>query len=227
MTKRVEKQLGYFKYSGEPVRFRLGTLLVMILAVQLLVVSAFTEINFKHLIFPLDIFSNWSFYFPDGDVNASGFVRHIQYIPQVPMLFFLLGLLDKKYSLITVALYIIAGFIGYPIFSMGGGWKYIFQYGVGYILAYIPTIWVSGTILDRNFDFKNIVKSVLFGLVIINLIGGVVLLFIATLRHESWIIIKNLLYSLTGFKFVYDLIFSVIAVYLGLFVKRFLWIILS
>lgn len=227
MTKRVEKQLGYFKYSGEPVRFRLGTLLVIILAVQLLVVSAFTEINFKHLIFPLDIFSNWSFYFPDGDVNASGFVRHIQYIPQVPMLFFLLGLLDKKYSLITVALYIIAGFIGYPIFSMGGGWKYIFQYGVGYILAYIPTIWVSGTILDRNFDFKNIVKSVLFGLVIINLIGGVVLLFIATLRHESWIIIKNLLYSLTGFKFVYDLIFSVIAVYLGLFVKRFLWIILS
>lgn len=227
MTKRVEKQLGYFKYSGEPVRFRLGTLLVIILAVQLLVVSAFTEINFKHLIFPLDIFSNWSFYFPDGDVNASGFVRHIQYIPQVPMLFFLLGLLDKKYSLITVGLYIIAGFIGYPIFSMGGGWKYIFQYGVGYILAYIPTIWVSGTILDRNFDFKNIVKSVLFGLVIINLIGGVVLLFIATLRHESWVIIKNLLYSLTGFKFVYDLIFSVIAVYLGLFVKRFLWIILS
>lgn len=227
MTKRVEKQLGYFKYSGEPVRFRLGTLLVIILAVQLLVVSAFTEINFKHLIFPLDIFSNWSFYFPDGDVNASGFVRHIQYIPQVPMLFFLLGLLDKKYSLITVGLYIIAGFIGYPIFSMGGGWKYIFQYGVGYILAYIPIIWVSGTILDRNFDFKNIVKSVLFGLVIINLIGGVVLLFIATLRHESWVIIKNLLYSLTGFKFVYDLIFSVIAVYLGLFVKRFLWIILS
>ncbi len=227
MTKRVEKQLGYFKYSGEPVRFRLGTLLVIILAVQLLVVSAFTEINFKHLIFPLDIFSNWSFYFPDGDVNANGFVRHIQYIPQVPMLFFLLGLLDKKYSLITVGLYIIAGFIGYPIFSMGGGWKYIFQYGVGYILAYIPTIWVSGTILDRNFSFKNVVKSVLLGLVIINLIGGVVLLFIATLRHESWAIIKNLLYSLTGFKFVYDLIFSLIAVYLGLFVKRFLWIILS
>ncbi|MBR3890186.1 biotin transporter BioY, partial [bacterium] len=163
MTKRVEKQLRYFKYSGEPVRFRLGTLLVIILAVQLLVVSAFTEINFKHLIFPLDIFSNWSFYFPDGDVNANGFVRHIQYIPQVPMLFFLLGLLDKKYSLITVGLYIIAGFIGYPIFSMGGGWKYIFQYGVGYILAYIPTIWVSGTILDRNFSFKNVVKSVLLG----------------------------------------------------------------
>lgn len=227
MTKRVEKQLEYFKYSGAPVRFRLGTLLVVILAVQLLVVSAFTELNFKHLIFPLDIFSNWSFYFPDGDVNTSGFVRHIQYIPQVPMLFFLLALLDKKYSLITVALYIIAGFAGYPIFSMGGGWKYIFQYGVGYILAYIPTIWVSGTILNRNYDFKNILKSVLFGLVIINLIGGIILLFIATLRHESWFIIKNLLYSLTGFKFMYDLFFSLIAIYLGLLTKRFLWIILS
>ena len=54
MTKRIEKQLGYFKYNGEPVRFRLGTILVMVLALQFLVVSAFTEFNFKHLIFPVD-----------------------------------------------------------------------------------------------------------------------------------------------------------------------------
>ena len=227
MTKRVEKQLGYFKYEGEPVRFRLGTLLVVILALQFLIVSAFTEINFKHLIFPLDIFTNWSFYFPDGDVNTQAFVRHIKYIPQVPMVFFMLGLLDRKYSLLTVLLYIILGFCGYPIFAMGGGWKYIFQYGVGYILAYIPAVWVSGTILNRKYNFKNVIKSVVFGLVIINLIGGLALLFIASLRHESWLVIKNLLYSLTGFKFIYDLVFSVIAIYLSLIVKRVLWIILS
>lgn len=227
MTKRVEKQLNYFKYNGTPVRFRLGTIFVMVLMLQLLIVAAFTEIHFTHLIFPPDIFSNWTLYFPDGDVNGQAFIRHIKYIPQVPMIFFMLGLLDKKYSLITVLLYIILGFCGYPIFAMGGGWKYIFQYGVGYILAYIPTVIVSGKILSQNYDFKNILKSVIIGLVIINLIGGLLLLFIASLKHESWFIIKNLLYSLTGFKFIYDLIFSVIAVYLSLLVKRIFWIILS
>lgn len=29
MTKRVEEQLNYFKYNGEPVRFRLGTLVTI------------------------------------------------------------------------------------------------------------------------------------------------------------------------------------------------------
>lgn len=202
MTKRVEKQLGYFKYSGEPVRFRLGTLLVLVLAIQLLIVSAFTQLDFNFLTFS-------------------------KYIPQVPMVFFILGLLDRKYALITVLLYIILGFCGYPIFAMGGGWRYIFQYGVGYILAYVPAVWVSGTILNRNYNFKNVFKSVLFGLVIINLIGGVVLLFILSLRHENWFITKNLLYSLSSFKFFYDLIFSVIAIYLSLLAKRILWIILS
>ena len=227
MTKRVEKQLNYFKYDGTPVRFTLGTLLVMILALQFLVVSAFTELNFKHLVFPLDIFSNWSFYFPNGDVNAHAFVRHIKYIPQVPMLFFILGLLDKKFSIITVLLYVLLGFCGYPIFAMGGGWKYIFQYGVGYILAYIPAVWVSSSVLRRNYEIKNVIKSALFGLVVINLIGSLVLLFIASLRQESWLVIKNLLYSFTGFKFIYDLVFSVIAVYVALLVKRVVWIILS
>lgn len=227
MTKRVEKQLGYFKYDGKPVRFRPGTILVMVLAIQLLIVSVFTEVNFKHLIFPLDIFSNWAFYFPDGDVNYHAFVRHITYIPQIPMIFFILTLLDKKYAFITVLLYIILGFAGYPIFAMGGGWKYIFQYGVGYIVSYIPAVWISGRIMERNYDIRNVAKSVLAGLVIINLIGGIVLLFITSLEHESWLVIKNLLYSLSGFKFMYDFVFSCLAVYLALLAKRVLWIILS
>ena len=124
-------------------------------------------------------------------------------------------------------LYIILGFAGYPIFAMGGGWKYIFQYGVGYILSYIPAVFFSGTILSRNYKFYNVFKAVFAGVVIINLIGALVLLLSACLRHENWFMIKNLLYSMSVFKFIYDLIFSIIAVYLANIVKRFLWIILS
>jgi biotin transporter BioY len=136
-----------------------------------------------------------------------------------------LGLLDREFTLITVAIYILLGFIGYPIFAMGGGWHYIFQYGVGYIISYIPAVFFSGLILNRKYNIKNVFKAVLAGVIIINIIGALVLLIIACLKHESWFMIKNMLYSLSGFKFIYDIVFSIIAVYLALITKKLLWII--
>lgn len=227
MTKRIEEQLSYFKYEGEPVRFKPGTLIVIVLSVLLIVMATFTELKFKHCFIPLDLFPRWNFYFPDEGVNWSGFVKSVNYIPQVPVIFFILGILDRKYTLITILLYIVLGFAGYPIFAMGGGWKYIFQYGVGYILSYIPAVFFSGTILNRNYSLRNVFKAVLAGVIIINLIGALVLLLSACLRHENWFMVKNLLYSMSAFKFVYDIAFSILAVYLALFAKKILWIILS
>lgn len=225
--KRIEEQLRYFKYEGEPVRFRLGTIAMMALSVLLIIMATFTELKFKHWIIPMDLFSNWNFYFPDAGVNWSGFLKSVKYIPQVPIIFFILGILDRKYTLITILLYLVLGFAGYPIFAMGGGWKYIFQYGVGYLLSYIPAIFFSGTILNRNYKFPNVFKAVLAGVIIINLIGALVLLLSACLRHENWFMVKNLLYSMTFFKFFYDVVFSIIAVYLALILKQVLWIVLS
>lgn len=227
MTKRIEEQLNYFKYNGEPVQFTLGTLIFMGISVLLIIMATFTELNFKHFIIPFDLFPKWNFYFPDDGVNWAGFVKAVKYIPQVPTIFFILGILDRKYTLITILLYIILGFAGYPIFALGGGWKYIFQYGVGYILSYIPAVFFSGTILNRNYKFYNVFKAVLIGVIIINLIGSLVLLLSACLRHEDWFMIKNLLYSMTAFKFIYDIFFSIIAVYAALLVKKVIWIILS
>ena len=227
MTKRIQEQLDYFKYDGGPVRFGVGTILVMILSVLLITMATFTEFEFKHFIIPMDLFPKWSYYFTDAGVNGDGFVKYVKYIPQVPAIFFILGLLDRKYTMITVCLYIVLGFSGYPIFAMGGGWRYIFQYGVGYIFSYIPAIFFAGMVMDRNYTVKNVVKSVLAGVLIINIIGGLILLIIAFLKHENWLMIKNLLYSMGGFKFFYDVVFSIIAVYLGMLVKRFLWPVLT
>lgn len=227
MTKRIEEQLNYFKYNGEPVKFRLGTLIVIAFSVLLIIMATFTELRFKHFYIPLDIFTHWNNYFTDNGTNTAGFIKAVKYIPQVPVIFFILGLLDRKYAMITILLYIILGFAGYPIFAMGGGWKYIYQYGVGYILAYFPAIFFAGSILNRKYSFTNILKSVIAGVVIINIIGALILLIIACLKHESGLMIRNLLYSMSGFKFLYDIIFSIIAIYVSLLVKRVLWIILS
>lgn len=225
--KRLEEQFNIFKYDGEPVKFKLGTLFVMVLSVFLIIVATFTELQFKHCYIPLDLFPKWGYYFPETGINWEAFFKTVKYIPQIPIIFFILGLLDREFTLITVGIYILLGFIGYPIFAMGGGWHYIFQYGVGYIISYIPAVFFSGLILNRKYNIKNVFKAVLTGVIIINIIGALVLLIIACLRHESWFMIKNLLYSLSGFKFIYDIIFSIIAVYLALIAKKFLWIILS
>ena len=227
MTKRVEEQLNYFIYEGEPVKFTIGTILTVALSILIIIMATFTELKFKHFIIPLDLFPKWSFYFTDNGINTAGFMKFVKYIPQVPAIFFILGLLDRKYTIITVILYILLGFIGYPIFAMGGGWRYIFQYGVGYILSYIPAVFFSGMILDRDYHIKNVLKSVLAGVIIINIIGALVLLIIAFLKHENWFMIKNLLYSMSGFKFLYDVVFSIIAVYCAFITKKILWIILS
>ena len=227
MTKRVEKQLSYFKYEGEPVRFGLGTLILIILSVLLIIMATFTELKFTHAYIPMDLFPKWSFYFPDEGINWAGFLKTVKYIPQVPVIFFILGLLDRKFTLITILVYILLGFAGYPIFAMGGGWKYIFQYGVGYILSYIPAVYFSGTILHRDYKFYNVLRAVLAGVIIINLIGALVLLISACLRHENWFMIKNLLYSMSVFKFIYDIAFSILAVYLAYAAKKVLWIIMS
>lgn len=227
MTKRIQEQLDYFKYKGEPVSFTVGTILVILLSILLITMATFTEFEFKHFIIPLDLLPKWSYYFTDNGVNGDGFVKFVKYIPQVPAIFFILGLLDRKYTLITILLYIILGFAGYPIFAMGGGWRYIFQYGVGYIFSYIPAIFFAGMILDRNYKIKNVIRSVFAGVIIINIIGGLILLIIAFLRHENWFMIKNLLYSMGGFKFLYDIMFSIIAVYMGLLAKKTLWVVLT
>lgn len=226
MSNKLEKEWNLFKYNGEPVRFRLGTIVLMVLCVLLIIIATFTELKFKHFYIPLDLFSKWNIYFNDG-FNIDCFIKSVKYIPQVPIIFFILGLLDRKFTLITIILYIILGFSGYPIFAMGGGWRYIFQYGVGYILSYIPAVYFSGTILDRNYTLKNIFRSVVAGVIIINIIGALVLLLSACLRHDNWFMVKNLLYSMSVFKFFYDIVFSIIAVYLALFMKKLLWIVMN
>lgn len=227
MTRRIEKELNYFKYDGSPLKFRLGTLLVMISCIMLLIISTFTELHFKHIIIPFDIFSNWSTYFTDMGIYTEGFIKTVKYIPQIPVIFFILALLDRKFSMITILCYITLGFLGYPIFALGGGWRYITQYGVGYILSYIPALFFSGSILNRRYNFLTVLKAVFAGIIIINIIGALVLLIIACFKHENGFMIKNLLYSMSGFKFMYDLGFSILAIYLGLIVKKLLWIIMS
>ena len=92
MSKRIEKQIDSFKYKGEPIKITLGTLILTCLSVLFIIVATFTQITIKHPYFPLDTFS-----FLAQDVNdyeiLHHFIKSYKYIPQIPMVFFIVALL--------------------------------------------------------------------------------------------------------------------------------------
>jgi len=98
------------------------------------------------------------------------------------------------------------------------------EYGFGFILGYIPAIYYAGTILDSKFSLKTVLHAAVVGVLAIHLIG--ILYLSVLIAHKpdffSNIIGWSILYS--GTKIFYDIFFSIIALYLAKFLKRFLWL---
>lgn len=224
MTKRFSRQLSSFKYKGEPIKITLGTLVLTALCVLLLIVATFTQLTLTHLYLPL----NWMNYVGQNlssNEMLEHFTKTYRYIPQIPTVFFIIALLGRKFGILTILLYIILGMF-YPIFALGGGVTYLFEYGFGYILAFIPAIFFSGTLLKVKTDFLRIALLSVLGVIAIHVLGVLYMLFIATLRNAPMDLVSSWISSQSGVQILYDMFFSVIAIYLGRFARKLLWIIM-
>lgn len=224
MTKRISKQLNSFKYKGEPIKITLGTLLLTAFCVLILIVATFTQITFTHFHIPVDIFP-----FLNQSPTDSELMRHMtktyRYIPQIPAVFFIVALLGRKFGILAVLGYILLGMF-FPIFALGGGVTYLFEYGFGYILAFIPAIFFSGTLLKVKTDFLRIALLSTLGVLAIHVLGILYMLFIATLRHAPMDLVSSWIASQSGVQILYDMFFSVIAIYLGRIARKLFWIIM-
>ena len=221
MTKRISKQLNSFKYNGEPIKITIGTLLLTAFCVLLLIMATFTQITFSHFHIPVDIFNILS-----QDNTEHELMNHLtktyRYIPQIPTVFFIIGLLGRKFGILAICTYIILGMF-FPIFALGGGVNYLFEYGFGYILAFIPAIFFSGTLLKVKTDFLRIVLLSVLGVLAIHILGILYMLFIATLRHAPMDLVTSWITSQSGVQILYDMLFSTIAIYLGRFSRKLFW----
>ena len=136
-------------------------------------------------------------------------------------------LLDKKKATISVAIYLLIGFVGIPVFAgfTAGVGKILGPTG-GYLIGYLALSWISGMILEWidtiSFvgKYANILQNAkqMFAL----MIGNVMLYFFGTL----WLMYQSQLTFLAAlsmgvFPFVFfDMIKIIVAVYLGNEVKR-------
>ena len=224
MTKRISRQLNSFKYKGEPIKITIGTLILTCFCVLLLIIATFTQITFTHYHIPIDAIS-----FLNQDPTeyeiADHFTKTYRYIPQIPTVFFIIALLGRKFGILAICSYIILGMF-FPVFALGGGVNYLFEYGFGYILAFIPAIFFSGTLLKIKTDFLRIVLLSILGVLAIHILGILYMLFIATLRHAPMDLISSWISSQSGVQILYDMLFSVITIYMGRFSRKLFWIVM-
>ncbi|MCQ2738712.1 MAG: biotin transporter BioY [bacterium] len=158
----------------------------------------------------------------DSNISTS-FIKVYKYVPQIPVVFFIIALLGRKFGIITILGYILLGMF-FPIFALGGGISYLFEFGFGYILAFIPSVFLTGTLLKIKTDFLRIVLMGVLGVLSIHILGTLYMLFITTLRHTPSEIILGWISAQSGAKIFYDMIFSIMALYIGRWSKRLLWL---
>ena len=224
MSRRIEKELQSFMYNGEPIKVTIGTLIMTCLCILLLIVATFTQVTLNHPVIPSDTFSFLAQNPTDSQI-VHHFTKTYKYIPQIPMVFFIVALLGRKFGITAILGYIALGMF-FPIFALGGGITYLFEYGFGYILAFIPAIFFTGTLLKIKTDFLRILLMATLGVLAIHVLGVLYMLFITTLKHSSMDIVIGWIVSQSGIQIFYDIFFTVVGIYLGRWVRRFLWLVM-
>jgi len=196
------------------LKFSLSSFMLIILCSFLLVISTFVQLHITHF--------GWSEKLFSADVKD--YVQTFSLIPQVPAVMFVAGLLGRKFGLASVLIYLLTGLFILPVFALGGGWQYIGEYGFGYLLAYIPAVFLTGTILKEGFTYKNSIKAVMVGVLTIHAIGILYMLAIAAFRHEGWSFISGWITAQSGVKIIYDFIFSLLSVLAAKYLRLILWL---
>jgi len=217
--KRPENQLEIFKYKGEPIKITLGTITMIGICTFLIVIATFTQIKIPHFLSSSGNLLNMG----EGlTKNVNGYL----YIPQIPVIIFIAGLMGRIFGTLSVLVYITLGLFFYPIFALGGGIKYVLAYNFGYILAYIPSVFLTGTILNHGYNIKNILKASFIGVFTIHLIGIIYSAFISIISSGNDLSILGTIIMQSGWKIVYDLIFSTLAIVIAHLTKKILWLIM-
>lgn len=183
-------------------------LALIVSCILLIVASTFVNLNIKHYILPGNLFSGKSLDYED-------FVYSMYFIPQIPVIMFIVSFLGKKMSSVSIMFYILLGLFFVPIFALGGGVKYIFEYGFGYILAYIPAVIIAGNILGDNYSFKNMIKATILGVLLIHIVGILYMILIALIKGAGLDFITGWIASQSGLKIIYDIVASFVLVLIG------------
>jgi len=201
---------------SEGIKLCLGSLLLVVFCTFLIITATFVQFDVIHFIIPKGLFDG-------GNFTISDFIHTYKFIPQVPAIMFIAAFLGRKYGITSVVIYILAGLFFVPIFALGGGLKYIFEYSFGYILGYIPALFFAASILKSGYSNKNIFKAALIGVLTIHITGILYMFLMACIRHESWAFMLSWISIQSGVKIIYDFVLSFFAIFIARYFRVILW----
>ncbi len=212
INKRVKAEIRKFHKPDMKIKFGLGTIAIVCVCLLLIIMATFTQIKI-------------SFNIPETGIGS---YLKFEYIPQIPVILFIAALLGEYWGLFTVILYIILGLTPWmSVFALGGGMSYVFQYNFGYIFAFIFAVILCAKELKYKPSILNIVLAVLYGVFVIHLTGIIYMTIIALLRHDGWDFIGQWIYYQSISKILYDIVFSLIAVFIARGIRKLLWLIMG
>ncbi len=212
INKRVKEEIKKYHKPNIKIRFGLGTIAIVSVCLLILVIATFTQIKI-------------SFNVPDGGIIS---YLKFEYIPQIPAVLFIAALLGEYWGLFTLILYILLGLTPwYPVFALGGGLSYIFQYNFGYIFAFIFAIIFTAKELKNSKSLLNIILAVFYGVFSIHLIGILYMIIIALIRHDNWEFIGQWIYFQSLVKILYDIVFGFLAIIIAKNIRKLLWLVLG
>lgn len=216
MSNDTVQRVKFESKSNNGIKFGICTMVLMLFCCFMLVICTFLQLNVTHFIIPEGLFS--------GDkIGIADFLYTYKFIPQVPVVLFIGALLGRKYGIACIVLYILAGLFFVPIFALGGGLKYIGEYGFGYILAYIPAVFFAGSILRSGFSNRNLLHAAVVGVLTIHVIGILYMFMISLIRNESWAFMQSWIVAQSGMKIIYDLIFSFFTLFVARYARLLIW----
>lgn len=213
-TKRLKEELEEFNAENKKLRITMGTLVVMGWCVFLIIIATFTQFDF-------------TYYVPWLPDNADGNIfklKHCIYIPQIPVIFFIAALIGKRFGITAVLIYILLGLTFFPVFALGGGIGYIFEYNFGYILAYIPAVFIVAFLLKDKQNYWTIATATFFGVLTIHTIGIFYLILMAIIHQDPFSQVVGWITMQSGTKMIYDFIFGYLAILLSKPIKQILWL---
>lgn len=88
---------------------------------------------------------------------------------QTAMVFFAGILLGARKASVSMAMYMVMGLIGLPVFTQGGGFHNLLVPSFGFVIGFIPAAWVIGRVCEvaggrfANSEYKGLAAALLRG----------------------------------------------------------------
>lgn len=80
-------------------------------------------------------------------------------------------LLGSRKGAVAVAVYVVLGLVGLPIFAAGGGPAYVFRPSFGYLIGFIAAAALTGKLSEGRQDYKSALLACLAGFAVTYAIG--------------------------------------------------------